>query len=144
MDEYELVIGTGRELIEHACNIRYEVFTKEQHIATELDHDGLDDESLHVLVSTKGKAVATARLTLGANQQSSMTRVAVLKAHRSQGIATTVVSALIEHAKTLNIASIKIQAHSYLRQFYEKLGFKFIKEVEAVCGHQLIEMQLTL
>ncbi|WP_052262262.1 GNAT family N-acetyltransferase [Pseudoalteromonas luteoviolacea] len=143
-DEYELVIGNGYELIERARSIRYEVFTKEQNIATELDHDGLDEESLHVLVSNEGRAIATARLTVGIKQQSSMTRVAVLKAHRSQGIATTVVNALIEHAKTLNIASIHIHAHNYLRQFYEKLGFRFIAEVEVVCGHQLIEMKINL
>ncbi|KZN66470.1 hypothetical protein N473_08750 [Pseudoalteromonas luteoviolacea CPMOR-1] len=142
--EYELVIGNGYKLIECARSIRYEVFTKEQNIATELDHDGLDEESLHVLVSNKEQAIATARLTVGMEQQASMTRVAVLKAHRSQGIATTVVSVLIEHAKTLNIASINIHAHNYLRQFYEKLGFRFIAEVEVVCGHQLIEMKINL
>ncbi|MGY2574759.1 GNAT family N-acetyltransferase [Vibrio sp. C8] len=137
----EVTIGNGKELIQQAQAIRYQVFTLEQHIPQELDLDGLDEDSLHALVSEQGKPIATARLKVNQNGSSVMARVAVTEESRGLGIATKLVSALIEHAKKIGVRSIEIHAHSYLRSYYEKFGFKFIQEVEVVGEHQLIEMQ---
>ncbi|MEI8658833.1 GNAT family N-acetyltransferase [Vibrio sp. Hal054] len=106
-----------------------------------LDLDGLDEDSLHALVSEQGKPIATARLKLNQDGSSVMARVAVSEESRGLGIASKLVSALIEHAKKIGVRSIEIHAHSYLRSYYEKFGFKFIQEVEVVGEHQLIEMQ---
>lgn len=137
----EVTIGNGKELIQQAQAIRYQVFTLEQHIPQELDLDGLDEDSLHALVSEQGKPIATARLKVNQDGSSVMARVAVSEESRGLGIASKLVSALIEHAKNIGVRSIEIHAHSYLRSYYEKFGFKFIKEVEVVGEHQLIEMQ---
>lgn len=137
----EVTIGNGKELIQQAQAIRYQVFTLEQHIPQELDLDGLDEDSLHALVSEQGKPIATARLKVNQDGSSVMARVAVSEESRGLGIASKLVSALIEHAKNIGVRSIEIHAHSYLRSYYEKFGFKFIQEVEVVGEHQLIEMQ---
>lgn len=137
----EVTIGNGKELIQQAQAIRYQVFTLEQNIPQELDLDGLDEDSLHALVSEQGKPIATARLKLNQDGSSVMARVAVSEESRGLGIASKLVSALIEHAKNIGVRSIEIHAHSYLRSYYEKFGFKFIQEVEVVGEHQLIEMQ---
>jgi len=137
----EVTIGNGKELIQQAQAIRYQVFTLEQHIPRELDLDGLDEDSLHALVSEQGKPIATARLKVNQDGSSVMARVAVSEESRGLGIASKLVSALIEHAKNIGVRSIEIHAHSYLRSYYEKFGFKFIQEVEVVGEHQLIEMQ---
>jgi len=137
----EVTIGNGKELIQQAQAIRYQVFTLEQKIPQELDLDGLDEDSLHALVREQGKPVATARLKVNQDGSSVMARVAVSEESRGLGIASKLVSALIEHAKNIGVRSIEIHAHSYLRSYYEKFGFKFIQEVEVVGEHQLIEMQ---
>ena len=137
----EVTIGNGKELIQQAQAIRYQVFTLEQKIPQELDLDGLDEDSLHALVSEQGKPIATARLKVNQDGSSVMARVAVSEESRGLGIASKLVSALIEHAKNIGVRSIEIHAHSYLRSYYEKFGFKFIQEVEVVGEHQLIEMQ---
>lgn len=137
----EVTIGNGKELIQQAQAIRYQVFTLEQKIPQELDLDGLDEDSLHALVSEQGKPIATARLKVNQDGSSVMARVAVSEQSRGLGIASKLVSALIEHAKNIGVRSIEIHAHSYLRSYYEKFGFKFIQEVEVVGEHQLIEMQ---
>ena len=137
----EVTIGNGKELIQQAQAIRYQVFTLEQKITQELDLDGLDEDSLHALVSEQGKPIATARLKVNQDGSSVMARVAVSEESRGLGIASKLVSALIEHAKNIGVRSIEIHAHSYLRSYYEKFGFKFIQEVEVVGEHQLIEMQ---
>lgn len=137
----EVLIGKSAEFIERAQAIRYQVFTVEQNIPNELDFDGLDSGAEHALVTELNQTVATARLVINADGSSVMARVAVLEAYRGRGIASIIVNKLIDHAKNQRVASIEIHAHSYLRNYYERLGFNFIKEVEMVGEHQLIEMR---
>lgn len=137
----EIIIGKDLELIKQAQAIRHQVFTLEQKIPQELDLDGLDKDSFHALLVEQGEPVATARLTVNDDGSSIMARVAVVEVYRGLGVASKVVKALIEHAQNAGLDSIEIHAHSYLRCYYEKFGFKFIKEVEVVGEHQLIEMQ---
>lgn len=121
--------------------IRYQVFTVEQQIPRELDLDGLDEGSIHALVEDKDALVATARLTIKEGGSSVMARVAVTEPYRGMGIASKVVQALMDYARNDGVSSIEIHAHGYLRNYYEKFGFEFIREVEIVGEHQLIEMQ---
>ncbi|KUI99841.1 GNAT family N-acetyltransferase [Vibrio sp. MEBiC08052] len=136
----EVTIGNDSELIKLAQAIRYKVFTLEQQIPTELDFDGLDEESIHALVTEQGEPISTARLTAKKDGSSIMARVAVAEAYRRRGVASKVVQALIEYAENIGVKSIEIHAHGYLRNYYERFGFEFIKEVEIVGEHQLIEM----
>jgi len=137
----EITIGNDFELIRKAKSIRYQVFTLEQQIPTELDFDGLDEESIHALVTKQGASIATARLNVKEDGSSILARVAVTEAYRGVGIASKVVQALMNHAQNIGIQSIEIHAHGYLKSYYERFGFEFIKEVEIVGEHQLIEMR---
>lgn len=137
----EVIIGMTEELITKAQAIRYQVFTVEQNISAELDVDGKDPSSKHALVVEKDIPIATARLAINSDGSSVMARVAVLKSHRGFGVASMLVKALIEHAKDSGVSSIELNAHSYLRKYYEGFGFEFIQEVAAVDGHQLIAMR---
>ncbi|WP_112480260.1 GNAT family N-acetyltransferase [Vibrio variabilis] len=137
----EVTIGKSAVLIEKAQAIRYQVFTMEQSIPNELDFDGLDSVAEHALVTETNQAVATARLVINTDGSSVMARVAVLEAFRGRGIASIIVNKLIEYAHMQGVSSIEIHAHSYLRSYYERLGFEFIQDVEIVGEHQLIEMR---
>lgn len=140
----EVSIGNDPELIRLAQGIRYQVFTREQRIPEELDLDGLDETSFHALATEQGEPIATARLTLKENGASTLARVAVSEAYRSSGFASAVVRALMQHAQEIGATSIELHAHSHLKGYYEKFGFEFIKEVEIVGEHQLIEMRRQL
>ncbi|MCC5903092.1 MAG: GNAT family N-acetyltransferase [Halomonas sp.] len=137
----EVAIGNDSELIRQAQGIRYQVFTREQQIPAELELDGLDEESFHALVTENGEPIATARLTVKEDGSSTMARIAVSEVCRGMGVASKVVQAMMQYAQELGVTSIEIHAHSYLRNYYERFGFEFIKEVEAVGEHQLIEMR---
>ncbi|MGF1911401.1 GNAT family N-acetyltransferase [Vibrio kasasachensis] len=137
----ETTIGNSSELIEKAQAIRYQVFMIEQKIPEELEIDGFDETSTHALVIEQGKAVATARLTIKDDNSSVLARVAVIEPYRGMGIASKMVKSLMEYAKNAGVSSIKIHAHGYLQNYYEKFGFEFIREVEIVGAHQLIEMR---
>ncbi|WP_018918783.1 GNAT family N-acetyltransferase [Vreelandella zhanjiangensis] len=137
----EVTIGNDSELIKLARGIRYQVFTREQQIPAELDLDGFDEESFHALVTENGEPMATARLTVKEDGSSIMARVAVSEVYRGMGVASKVVQAIIQYAQNIGVNFIEIHAHSYLRSYYERFGFEFIKEVEVVGEHQLIEMR---
>ncbi|WMN86163.1 GNAT family N-acetyltransferase [Vibrio parahaemolyticus] len=137
----EIIIGNSSEIIQKAQAIRYQVFTVEQKIPKALDLDGLDEGSVHALVEDKNTLVATARLSIKEDGSSVMARVAVTEPYRGMGIASKVVQALMDYARNDEVSSIEIHAHGYLRNYYEKFGFEFIREVEIVGEHQLIEMQ---
>ncbi|MEH6443752.1 MAG: GNAT family N-acetyltransferase [Oceanospirillaceae bacterium] len=137
----EITIGNSTEIIEKAQAIRFQVFTVEQNIAQELDLDGLDEASDHLLIMDGDVLVATARLTVNDNRSSVMARVAVVKEYRGLGISSKMLKALMPYACEIGVSSIEIHAHKYLRSYYEKFGFEYIREVETVGEHQLIEMQ---
>ena len=70
--------------------IRDQIFINEQGIPAELEHDALDPESLHVLAYQGDAAVATARLTLNADGEGVLARVAMLPECRGAGLARIV------------------------------------------------------
>ena len=137
----EFTIGNHPDLIKKAHAIRKQVFVIEQGIPQVLDLDGLDGSADHVLVTKGEELLATARLYYKIPDHAIMARIAVLQTYRCLGIASMMIKVLLEHAKQRNIKTVEIHAHQYLRAYYEKFGFKFLKEVETVGKHPLIEMR---
>lgn len=133
-------IGCCAELITTAQRIRHQVFVVEQAIPLPLERDGLDSSSFHIVVShPEGQAIATARLWVNGHQ-GVLARVAVVKAYRGKGVGSHVIKALLSYGSELGLALITIQAHAYLRDYYEQFGFVFISEVAKVGEHPLIAM----
>ncbi|WP_047044867.1 GNAT family N-acetyltransferase [Vibrio mexicanus] len=137
-------IGSTPDIIERAHAIRYEVFVDEQQIPLELDLDGKDQRSIHALLTDGENLVATARLTVDVNQQATLARVAVTKPYRGRGIASDVVTLMMNYAQEHGVQAVSIHAHEYLRTFYEGFGFDFVSDSEQVGEHRLIEMKCTL
>lgn len=136
----KLSVGNSPEFIQKAQDVRKQVFVIEQNIPQNLDLDGLDEESHHSLVFVGESVAGTARLTINSDIHAVLARVAVRKEFRGSGIARKLVESLLSLADELKINTIEIHAHEYLRNYYAELGFEYIKDVEVVGGHQLIEM----
>lgn len=139
-----MMIGNDQDIIARSHQIRFEVFVDEQSIPQLLDHDGLDEHSEHIIVLVDEKTVATARLSRQQDDHAVMARIAVSKAFRGRGIADKMIRALLVHAKKSGLRTIEIHAHHYLQHYYEKFGFNYIRDVEIVGDHQLVEMALVL
>jgi predicted GNAT family N-acyltransferase len=103
--------------------IRYDVFTREQHIDHNIDFDGQDSTALHVLVAYGGLIVGTGRML----QDGHIGRLAVLKAYRGRGFGSAAVQALVREAEKLRMARVYLGAQQHAVGFYEQLGF-------SVCG----------
>ena len=139
----QIVVSNNSESIEISQKIRNEIFVQEQGIPLHLDLDGLDINSYHALAYIDDIAIGVARLAILENNDAVMARIAIKKDYRGRGIATKLIESLITKANQLNINSIEIHAHEYLREYYETFGFNYIKRVEKVGEHQLIQMCLT-
>jgi len=116
------------EEIYKILELRNEVFIVEQECAYQ-DCDGKDENSYHLFIEKNGKIIAYLRiLEKGVSyDEISIGRVSVHKCYRGKGISREMMLKAIEFIEqSLNENHIKIQAQSYLLNFYKSLGFKEI------------------
>ncbi len=100
--------------------IRTEVFVIEQKVPLELEIDGADPVSRHVLaLEPDGSPIGTARLL----ETGQIGRIAVLRAWRGQGIGSQMVASLVALARSEGSRSVTLHAQVQAVSFYEKLGF---------------------
>ncbi len=114
------------EEIYKILKIRNEVFIVEQNCAYQ-DCDDKDKKSYHLYLEDKGEIISYLRiLEKGISfDEVSIGRVLVNKNYRSIGIAREMMIKAIDIIEQiLNETEIKIQAQSYLVNFYGSLGFK--------------------
>ena len=114
------------EEIYKILEIRNEVFIVEQQCAYQ-DCDGKDENAYHLYLQDNDKIIAYLRiLKKGVSyDEISIGRVLVHKNYRGKGIAREMMLKAINFIESnLNEKEIKIQAQSYLVDFYKSLGFK--------------------
>ena len=118
------------EEIYEILKIRNEVFIVEQKCPYQ-DCDGKDKKSYNLYFQDGGKIIAYLRiLKKGVSyDEISIGRVLVLKNYRGKGIAREMLLKAINFVElNLNEKEIKIQAQTYLVNFYRSLGFKEISK----------------
>jgi predicted GNAT family N-acyltransferase len=99
--------------------IRMAVFVGEQHVPEAEERDAQDATALHFLAERDGAPLGTARLLLQGSY-AKITRVAVLRAARSQGIG----AALMRHIETTAPQrEFRLDAQIQAVPFYERLGY---------------------
>ena len=101
--------------------IRDTVFGEEQKIPRELDWDGNDRYSIHV-VATDGEdnPIGTGRI----RPDGRIGRLAVLKQWRCQGVGAGMLEVLIESVRTSGLQKVYLHAQVEAITFYEKHGFE--------------------
>lgn len=110
--------------------LRSEVFVVEQACVYQ-DIDGKDQNALHVLGYLGEKLVAYTRMFKPGDyfEYASIGRVVVRAHERKFKYGYTIMEASIEAVKIhYNTNTIKISAQTYLKRFYNNLGFKEIGE----------------
>lgn len=114
------------EEIYKILELRNEIFIVEQECAYQ-DCDGKDKNSYHLFTEQDGKIIAYLRiLEKGVSyDEISIGRVLVNKSYRGKGISRNLMLKAIDFIEeNLKEKEIKIQAQSYLLNFYKSLGFK--------------------
>lgn len=121
--------------------VRMAVFVFEQQIPAEDEFDEQDPQCHHVLARDQdGKPIGTGRLTADGQ----IGRLAVLKEWRGQGVARSVLRALLEKAQTLGLSTVTANAQQTDSGFYQKFGFDRQGDVfmEAGIPHQAMRLML--
>jgi predicted GNAT family N-acyltransferase len=103
--------------------IRYRVFHLEQGVALEVDFDGLDETSVHLLAIQEEQPIGTARIRMLSDRLAKIERVAVLASHRGMGLGKALVLAALSYLEAQGVPEAKLNAQAHAKSFYEKLGF---------------------
>ena len=106
--------------------LRSEVFVVEQDCVYQ-DLDGKDEKALHIIGKKDNKIVAYTRVFKPGDYftEASIGRVVVSKEERQHKYGYDIMEASIKAVKDyFNETKIKLSAQTYLKQFYNNLGFK--------------------
>lgn len=100
--------------------VREAVFVRGQNVAPELEWDGLDETSRHVLaLDGTGNAIGCARIT----QDGRIGRMAVLPAWRGKKVGSAMLQVLLDYARSQNYPQVELSAQVQALPFYRRFGF---------------------
>jgi predicted GNAT family N-acyltransferase len=142
---FHISVVTYAEAEETIQAIRRQVFQREQQVAPEIDFDGLDEETTHLIAYQSKTPIATTRIRQVGPGLAKIERVAVLAAHRNQGVGREMVQAALDFlTRQTAIAEVKVNSQLSVQAFYQKLGFEPWGEVFEEAGILHIEMRKKL
>jgi len=139
----QIIITTDKAEIDKALKIREEVFVKGQNVSKELEIDGLDDSSEHVLLYYNNKPTGTARIRYNDNKMR-LERIAILDLARGKGLGIKLMEYLVKYAKEKKVKEIYMHAQYYLLDFYSKFGFKPRGDIFYEANIKHVEMYLEM
>lgn len=137
-----LVIDTGpwARLAAAARQVRTAVFLDEQRIDPALEWDDDDAAALHAVAWRDGAPVGTARLLRHGAATARIGRMAVLQAHRGQGLGRALLEALLRAAQARGDSTVLLHAQVAAQAFYARAGFTAHGPVFWEAGIEHVEM----
>ncbi len=100
--------------------IRLQVFVVEQKVPEDLEWDGIDPQCRHVIARDHcGRPIGTGRLLPDGH----IGRMAVVAAHRRQGVGRAMLELLLKIAERNGHPVARLHAQTYAIPFYAKFGF---------------------
>ena len=110
--------------------LRAAVFVVEQNCVYQ-DLDGKDQKALHILGLKNDKVIAYTRIFKPGDyfEEAGIGRVVVKESERKYGYGYQIMMASVKAIhEQLNKTTIKVSAQTYLKKFYNSLGFKRVGE----------------
>lgn len=124
MNQLEIKTVNYEEQLQSIQNIRIEVFQEEQGVASELEFDGLDGSSTHLLAYLDDIPVGTTRIRKIDKDTVKIERLAVLSALRNRGIGKQLMSTALEIIASQGDRLVVVHAQEYIKKLYQQLGFE--------------------
>ena len=121
--------------------VRELVFIREQGVPAELEWDGMDEDSHHVLaLSNAGQAIGCGRILPNAH----IGRIAVIPEWRGKKVGTAILEGLLAYAGNKGFTEVEMDAQVHALPFYLNFGFVTEGEVfmDANIPHRKIRMKL--
>jgi predicted GNAT family N-acyltransferase len=139
------IVKSEKELAD-AKKVRGIVFQEEQGIDSELDFDGKDETSDHIVVYENDTPIGTARIRYldDKKELAKIERVAVIKEYRKSGIGKIIMDKVHEFLEEKGIQEAKLESQEHAKGFYEKLGYQQKGEAFKEVGIPHVEMRKKL
>lgn len=143
-----IVAIESAEQLAQAHSIRRAVFIEEQNVPEEIELDDEDAIALHALALDGDLAVGCGRMVAHSDNEHcdyvKISRMAVLKARRGEGIGERILAFLMAKARAGGKPRAVLHAQMTAEGFYLKNGFIPIGEVfeEAGIAHRKMERKL--
>lgn len=115
--------------------LREIIFIREQNVPPELEWDGEDEHSVHLLArDNQNRPIGTARMT----PDGQIGRMAVLRTWRNKGVGSKMLTALTTIARARQLPRVKLNAQIQAVEFYQRQGFEpfGIEFLDAGIPHQ--------
>ncbi len=120
--------------------IRDQVFIQEQGVPQDIEWDGKDEHSIHLLATIDGRAVGCGRLM----PDGKIGRMAVLAEYRNCGVGSAVIRAMIDAASGAGYRHLYLHAQQHALPFYRHFGFEPRGATFEEAGIPHITMHLSL
>lgn len=142
MADYEVHrVGEGARLVQ-AHAVRRSVFIEEQGVPEDVEMDGKDDEATHFVAFETGtdRPVGTARVRRIDESTAKAERVAVVAAHRGNGLGARLMDHLEETAREWGCSAVSLHAQTAVEGFYHACGYETVSDVFEEAGIPHVEM----
>ena len=120
--------------------IRTTVFQIEQGISADLEFDGLDKDSIHLLAYSSGEAVGTTRIREIDGDTAKIERLAVLSSARNKGIGKQLMRSALDVISQQHKSQAVVHAQEYISGLYRQLGFVTVGERFSEAGIAHVKM----
>lgn len=125
--------------LKKVLEIRKTVFIEGQNVPEEIEYDGLEDVSEHIIVILDNKPIGCARIRY-IGKTAKLERIAILEEYRGKGYGKELVIFMAEHAAK-KADQLIMHAQYYLLEFYKSIGFEPYGEKFLEAGIEHIKMK---
>ena len=140
MPPFETRIVSYEDFRDRIIGLRLKVFVEEQEVDPKLESDGIDPDCIHAIALDGAKVIACGRM----QDDGHISRVAVEKSHRHQGIGKSIMATLHQEAKRRGIKELWLGSQVSATPFYENLGYTTHGEIFVEANIDHIKMVKTL
>ena len=135
----EIKLVKNKKELSDVFKIREVVFVKEQNVPRDIEMDEFDTNSKHFIVLYSNKPIGCARIRF-IGKMAKLERIALLKRYRGKGFGKIMMNYLIKYCKNKNVEEIVMNAQYYLKNYYDKFGFRPKGKTFMEAGIKHIEM----
>ncbi|GEN56785.1 N-acetyltransferase [Halolactibacillus alkaliphilus] len=139
----DIIKATTHKEREDAFSVREAVFINEQGVDASIERDALDDTATHIIGYINQSPVACLRFT-SYSQAAKVQRMAVIKAHREEGLGKKLMLEAEVHMKQAGFTKSILHAQTHAAGFYQQLGYTKVSKpfLEANIAHVAMEKNL--
>ena len=135
--DYRIEVDGDRE---DAYDVRFTVFVEEQGVDPDIEIDKHEDEATHFVAYADDEPVGTARLREPQDSLGKVERLAVLPAHRGEGLGRQLMDAIEDEAKRWGLERLTLHGQLRVADFYDHLGYEQVSDEFEEAGIPHVEM----